>query len=648
MIDKQPKQGYQVISYIIQKSLLNEISHDALLELHDFVHGFKTSAFIPLPSEWAAENRYLPPGTTEFPGLIDHSVAPHMVEIQDAFHPDSGIKQGSIMKGTQSLATTALENVIGHSIKYKLHNILYIISSKNIAGIRSSSAIDVMIDNSNLSEFVKPISTRMKRKVADNKYYKELHGGRRLMLTSWNSIGDAKSLSWDLIIMDEIDEAPYELKGQGDPEAIFAGRGKTVRGLKIAKISTPTTTHGRIYRNFLDGDQRYYYCKCPFCGELQVLTLKAGGKKYGLTAKSETIDNIEQIIADTVIYICEFCKKEIREHQKQFMLLSGKWKPTARPVNPAYRSWHVSNLMSPVMFYSWRQVMQEFCETGWGEKITKFKNFVIDVTGMPWEARTEKKNWEVIQARAEEYPLAEEMPAGALMPVGGADIQKNRIELTIVGWGIDMESWIIDHQIFWGETKYKTGDALIGLRNFLRTKKYKIKDQLIPIALTAIDTGYNPKKPNQLDNDNDITTEHIVYDFVAKTPRTIACRGNPDLRDMVIKEERVKRRSLLKRRYDVAVNDLKDETYIKMDYVEGTVGMIHFSKNLSEEYFRGFVSEIYAETLPGKWGWKKIYDRNEPLDCYILSRAAAEWLGLPQWPPDVWRELEDKILKRRR
>lgn len=635
-------------TYIIQQSLLNEISHEALTELYNFVHGFKISAFIPLPSEWAAENRYLPAGTTEFPGLIDHSIAPHMVEIQDAFHPDSGIKQGSIMKGTQSLATTALENVIGHSIKYKLHNILYIISSKNIAGIRSSAAIDVMIDSSGLADYVKPISQRMKRKVADNKYYKELHGGRRLMLTSWNSIGDAKSLSWDLIIMDEIDEAPYELKGQGDPEAIFAGRGKTVRGLKIAKISTPTTTHGRIYRNFLEGDQRYFYCQCPLCGEGQVLTLKAGGKKFGLTARSETIEGVEQVIPETIIYICEFCKKKIYEHQKGAMLNGGKWKPTARPVNPAYRSWHVSNLMSPVMFYSWRQVMQEFCETDWGQKITKFKNFIIDVMGQPWEARTEKKNWEVLKGRAEDYPLGDFLPLGALMPVGGCDVQKNYIELLVVAWGVDMESWVIDHVQFHGETKFKNGEAWTGLSNFLRTKKYKVKDQFVPIALTAIDTGYNPKKPNQLDDENDITTEHIVYDFVARTNRTIACRGNPDLKDMIIKEERVKRQSLLKRRYDVAVNELKDETSVKMDYIDGMPGMIHFSKALSEEFFKGFSSEVFAETLPGKWEWKKIYERNEPWDCYILSRAAAEWLGLPQWTPQLWQEFADDIMVTRK
>ena len=87
--------------------------------------------------------------------------------------------------------------------------------------------------------------------------------------------------------MDEIDEAPYELAGQGDTEAIFAGRGKTIRNLKIVKLGTPTTVEGRIYRNFLEGDQRYYFVQCQFCGGMQILELKGLGRDYGLTARSE-------------------------------------------------------------------------------------------------------------------------------------------------------------------------------------------------------------------------------------------------------------------------------------------------------------------------------------------------------------------------
>lgn len=620
---------------------MTDIETQARDEIVKHINLWKTNSFIPMPSTWAEENRYLPSGTTEFPGLLDHSIAPHLIEVQDCFHPDSGIKQVTIMKGTQALATTAIENVIGHAIKYKLHNILYIISSRNIAKIRSSAAIDVMIDNSGLSDYVKPISARMKRKTADSTFYKEFAGGRRLMMTSYMSIADAKSLSWDLIIMDEIDEAPYELKGQGDPEAIFAGRGKTIRDLKIAKISTPTNTQGRINRNFLDGDQRYFYCQCPLCGEIQILRLKSQGRDYGLFAQSETIDGVEQIIADSVRYTCQHCKDIIYEYQKGAMLAGGKWVPTSRPINPEYRSYHISNLMSPVMFYSWKQVMQEFAETDWGQKITKFKNFVIDVLGEPWESRSEKKSWNELKSKAENFKLYE-MPEGGLIAMGGADVQKNRIELQVVAWGIDMASWVIDYKVFFGETSIKNGQVWQDLKNYVMTTKYKMKQVQIPISRVAIDSGYNPARD---DNTTDVTVEHFVYSFVAQnSSKFIACRGNDKLNDQIIKEERVRRRSALKIRYDVAVSTLKDEIFIKIDLPVGAQGEIHFSNSLDDEYFRGFVSEVFAETQPGKWEWKKTYDRNEPLDTYILCRAAAESMNLPTWHEDVWKDFERRIL----
>ena len=594
-----------------------------------------------MPSAWAAESRFLPEGVSNRPGKIKHDIAPHLIEIQDCFHPDSGIKCVTVMKSTQSLVTTTIENVIGWAIKNRLHNILYIISSKNIAKMRSSAAIDVLIDYSGLAEYVKPISQRMKRKTADNTFYKEFSGGRRLMMTSYNSIADAKSFSWDLIIFDELEEAPFELKQQGDPEKIFEMRGTTARHLKMAKISTPTNTQGRINRSFLEGDQRYFYCQCPMCGELQILKILMAGRDYGLTARSESIDKIEQVIPDSIEYICQHCKGKIKEYQKQDMLHGGKWVPTARPVNAEYRSYHISNLMSPIMFFTWFQVMQSFCETDWGQKITKYKNFMIDILGEPWESRAEKKDWQELKDRAESYQL-ESVPDGFPVLTGGIDTQKNRLELQVVAWGKNMKSIVVDYVQFFGDTYDKNGKVYKDCEDFLKSKRYKYKNILIPITTTAMDSGYNPAAD---ETENSIRAEHAVYDFVARNyTRMIACRGNPKLRDTVIKEERVKRVSPLKIRYDVAVNELKDEIFVKVDLPPDADGAMHFSKYLPDEYFKGFLSEVYAEIEPGKWGWKKVFERNEPLDTWILARAAAERLNLPTWTEKLWDEYELRIL----
>lgn len=620
-----------------------EIDEQARIQIIQQILRWKISSYLELPSEWAQENRYLPQGVSNKPGKINHDIAPHMVEICDNFHPDSGIVSTSIMKSTQSLATTTIEHVIGWAIKNKLHNILYIISSKSMAKMRSSAAIDVLIDYSGLADYVKPISTRMKHKTADNTFYKELVGGYRLMLTSWNSIADAKSFSWDLLIFDEIDEAPFELKGQGDPEKLFEVRGITARHLKIAKLSTPTTTAGRIYRNFKEGDQRYYFMPCPLCGEMQILTLMGlpGVDGYGLTARSEKVHGVEQIIPDTVEYICEHCRKSIQEYHKQDMLSLGKWYPTARPISPQFRSYHITNLMSPIVFFSWDRVMQMYLETEWGQRISAYKSFLINIMGKPWETKVEKKDYREIMNVAEEYQLGE-MPAGALVPVAGFDVQKRWIEGVVVGYGRNMEAWIIDHVKFHAQesTKDKNDRCWKDWQNYVLTKRFKFKSTTLPIAINAIDSGYNPEG----NRETDVTQEHTVYDMVARTPRCVACRGNPKLKDAFVREERVKKKSALKRRFDIATNDIKDEIFIKLDLPSGAPGAIHFSKQLSEDFFKGFLSEVFKEIEPGKWGYEKIFERNEPLDCFCETRAGAEILNLPAYTEEMWNEYEKRII----
>jgi phage terminase large subunit GpA-like protein len=44
------------------------------------------------------------------------------------------------------------------------------------------------------------------------------------------------------------------------------------------------------------------------------------------------------------------------------------------------------------------------------------------------------------------------VPAGVLVLTAGVDVQKDRLECEIVGWGRDNESWSIDYKVFEGPT----------------------------------------------------------------------------------------------------------------------------------------------------------------------------------------------------
>ena len=126
------------------------------------------------------------------------------------------------------------------------------------------------------------MSSRTKRKTADTAMYKEFSGGVRWLISSYNSLGDMKSNTFQLICADEWDEAKEEIGGQGDIAGILEGRTMATRMFKMLFVSTPSMMDSsRIYKAFIEGDQRRFFVPCPICGEHQVLTLKSGNIDYG-------------------------------------------------------------------------------------------------------------------------------------------------------------------------------------------------------------------------------------------------------------------------------------------------------------------------------------------------------------------------------
>ncbi|MCP4394954.1 MAG: hypothetical protein GY804_11910, partial [Alphaproteobacteria bacterium] len=228
---------------------------------------------IPLPSEWAEANRILPAGTSEYYGKFDSSLVPHLIQPLNDCHPDSPYTHISNIKSVQSANTVTLaENAAGFFIKYKLGSILFLTSTKSMAGIRGSSNIDTMIDHSGLIDCLKPASNRTGKKNKDNTLYKEFAGGIKMLMTSYGSTADLKSNTFHLIIEDELDECPPESKDQGDTEGIIEGRTMGLSNYKILQISTSSGGHNsRIYKNFMQGDQNEYFVPCPICGEMQML-----------------------------------------------------------------------------------------------------------------------------------------------------------------------------------------------------------------------------------------------------------------------------------------------------------------------------------------------------------------------------------------
>lgn len=620
---------------------------------------------IPRFSDWAEEYRYIPPGVSDYYGQFDAMTAPHLIEPLNRLHPDDPCTHVAMMKSVQSMNTTTIaENAIGAYIKHKLGNILCLMPTKEAGAIRGSANIDTMIDNSELADLVKPMSNRSGRKIKDNTMYKEFSGGIKLLISSYGSIAGMKSNTWHLIIPDEWDEAGVELKDQGDIQGIIEGRTKGIRNFKILFISTPSRMEtSRIYKSFMEGDQNEYFTPCPLCGEKQILILKGKGENYGLTFTREKDKKSGQkiLIPETVRYTCRFCGEDFYESKKQWMLENGIWIPQAVPQDRKKHSYHSSGLIAPEVTLSWERICQDFIATDFGQDLLKFKDFTINDLGNPWAAVKKTAKWETLRGRAEDYAFGEvpegekrtvsdlELYTGPLLLYGGCDVQGDRLELMVTGFAVNSEKWIIDYQIFYGKTEDLNDPCWMALEDWVYNHEYKILGESAYIEMCAIDAGFNPGQKYEKRDKDYAGKANVVYEFVApRVHKFIAVMGSPDDKAIgILKESRINEtQTALTKRYMVSVSLLKE---MIMNVIGNTEGhnTIHVPRHqytegikmdIPDTFYQGFLSERFQEDpkKPGTFKWTKFFTRNEPLDTFNYSIAAADSQGVTRWSNDIW------------
>ena len=68
--------------------------------------------------------------------------------------------------------------------------------------------------------------------------------------------------------------------------------------------------------------------------------------------------------------------------------------------------------------------------------------------GETWEDAGERIDDFELADRREEMPF---VPDDVIVMTAGVDVQDNRLELTVVGWGRDDESWVLDHITLYGD-----------------------------------------------------------------------------------------------------------------------------------------------------------------------------------------------------
>lgn len=557
----------------------------------------------------------------------------------DCLSATSPVQRVVFMKGAQIGASEAGNNWLGYIIDQAPGPTMVVQPTVDLAKRYSNQRIAPMIAAcSRLAERVAPSRTRDS---SNTTLLKEFTGGV-LVLAGANSAAGLRSMPARYLFLDEIDAYPSDVEDEGDPVALAEARTRTFTfRSKVYLASTPKVAGtSRIEREFARTDQRRYFVPCPHCGTMQTLVFARLRWRPGHP--------------ETAAYRCEHCAEAIEEHHKTAMLGAGEWRPTAEaaedapPVPATVRGYHLSALYSPVGWLSWARIAAEW--EGAAGDVERRRTFTNTVLGECWTEETESvPDWSRLYERREDYDPGT-VPARALFLTAGADVQIDRIEVDVWGWGRDGESWLVDHRVLDGDPV--RDDVWRALDALLSTTWEHETGHRMSLQRLAIDSGAWTSR---------------VYAWARNKAGVIAVKGTPHFDRLVpvagpsyieITEggRKIKRGVAL---WTVSTSFFKRELYRQLQLARPTEeareagatypgGYVHLSRIAGDEWCRQLVAEqqVIVRNRRGfavRTEWRALRPRNEALDMRVYARAAAWLAGADRWSERRWRDLEAQL-----
>ncbi len=533
-----------------------------------------------------------------------------MKEIMDCLTPSVPVREVKVMKGTQLGFTEAANNFIGCIIDIYPGPTAMFMPNEDLANKHAELRLNPSIESTPvLREKIK----EAKGKETKDKIAMKIYPGGYFVLATAASISALSSLPFRYLILDEIDKYKVNVGGQGNPVKLAEKRVDTYKSVcKIYKLSTPSIKgQSNIEKEMIDSDQRYYYLPCPYCGFPQHLTFKdiifEKNNRYELTSD--------------VYYKCKNCRKLIEEYNKTAMMDFdvAKWKPR-NPGHP-HRGFFLPSWYSPVGWLSWVDIVKEFLEAERDNDNEKRKVVVNTRFAELWEEGENKITDGMLISRRENY--GPELPNGVLLLGCSVDVQGDRLEAELNGYGFGEENWSIEYKIFTGDPAFE--QVWTDLDDYLlRTWKHK-QGISLPISVVAIDSAYKTDevyafvKPRQIKK---------VHGFIQKV---IAIRGGKEVTMPLINRPTkvgINKSIFL---YTLGVNQGKDILNSRLQLKDHGPGCIHFPLEYDDQYFVQLTNEVKVKEK-GVERWKKKSEgaKVEALDIKVYGLAALRILN-PNW-----------------
>lgn len=611
--------------------------------------------------EWAEEYRRLSKESSNGGRFITSRVEVARGPMLAATEP--GVGTITLMACTQLLKTTVIENILGRFIHVDPCPILVVQPKDDAAETFSKDRLAPMIRD---TKVLRELFGEAKATDAGATLTHKQFPGGHVTLVGSNSPTNLAMRPIRLLCCDEIDKYPLSAGGEGPPIDLAEERQAEFKTNSLSVRACSPTIAGRsaIEASYEESDQRKAFVECPHCHGWHALEWEhvhfdkdEGGKIQAASAR----------------YHCGGCGAAWTESQRLVALRKIEWRQTraftccgehqtpehwapeahgvrralcrdcgATAVPNDHAGFVASKLYAPKQTI--RETVAKFARAlrRGPEALRAFFNTQLART---WKEGADAPDWQDVYARRDRAYRAGAIPLGALVLFAGADVQRDRIEVSIWAFGRNRERWLIEHRVLPGDTnRPEVWKSLAAM--FEETWEHEGGAEM-SVRDWGIDSGA-------------YTAE--VYAFV----RSQAGRGNVhavDGQDSVqsaflgvgakdaTPAGKKLRRGLKTLR--IGASFCKQElmgclALQRPPKDEGfPAGFVHLPEDVTEDQVKQLTSEeLIVHTTRGrtKRDWVVIGGRrNELLDCANYARGLAAMRGWDRWRETHWRDLEGAL-----
>ncbi len=564
-------------------------------------------------SEWAARHFRLAAESSAAAGRFDPR--PYQRDLLDIF-ADESVRRVTVRKAARVGYTKSLLAAVAFMAASRRRNALLLQPTADDARRFAKDSVQPMLRE------VRPLADALR---GDGRGGSTLGMAMLLGCTievrGGNTPNAYRRSQQDLVCYDELDAFPANVGGEGDPVALGDRRvadspfGKSIRG------STPTTA-GRslLERCEAAAELLLRFCvPCPRCGLRQPLAWGGEGEPAGLTWPAGS--------PGEAAHACRGCGARWRFGELGALLEAGRWEADGgRHVEAgALRSARGEPLPWPpdVALHLWAAYALPWADIARGRLAAGddpdlLRAWTNTVLAEHWREEESAAEPEPLLARREPYRRP---PAGVLAATFGADVQADRIECELAGWGAGEECWSLGYLSVPGDPASRApwDELLRFVRQELRTED----GRRLVARCGIVDSGYLPDE---------------VYAFSRRAGLRFAIPGKGSSvanHPVATLPRRVHRE---RRVFIAAVGSAaaKDVLFARLPLEGAGPGRCHWpdSEQYDEEYFRQLTGE---EKRPARrrgrtaMAYQQSHPRVEALDCRVYALAAARIAQARGW-----------------